>query len=76
MSAIITMISSGKNHSYDFSLSFEIMSGIKTTIDMGKSQNYDVDWETEMSQIITMIYRCLTVIRIIALVPEPNCLKL
>ena len=69
------MISSGKNHSYDFNLSFEIMSGIKSTIHV-KSKNYDVNWETEiMSQIITMIYRCLTVIRIIALVPEPNCLK-
>ena len=72
------MISSSKNHSYDFNLSFEIMSGIRTVIYMGKSSHsYDVNWETEvMSQIVTMIYRCLTVIRIIAVVQEPNCLKL
>ena len=44
---------------------------------MGKSHSYDVNWETEvMSQIVTMIYRCLTVIRIIAVVQEPNGLKL
>ena len=64
MSAIITMISSSKNHSYDINLSFEIMSGIRTLIYMGKSQ------------IVTMIYRCLTVVRIIAAVQEPNGLKL
>ena len=71
------MISSSKNHSYDFNLSFEIMSGIRTVIYMGKSHSYDVNWETEvMSQIVTMIYRCLTVIRIIAVLQEPNGLKL
>ena len=44
---------------------------------MGKSPSYDVNWETEIiSQIIIMIYRCLTVIRIIAVVQEPNGLKL
>ena len=53
MSAIITMISSGKNHSYDFNLCFEIMCGIRTVIYMGKRQSYDVNWETEVrSQII------------------------
>ena len=44
---------------------------------MSKSQSYDVNWETKvMSQIVNMIYRCLTVTRIIDVVPEPNCLKL
>ena len=43
MSAIITTISSNKNHSYDFNVSFEIMSGIRTVIYMGKSQSYDVN---------------------------------